>query len=644
MRYLRFLLPALFLAGLSVSCDVSTDIDIHKEAVLYADYVGGKATKTAFGRTTTSQSYSEIYWVEGDAINLFYLGANSSVECARYAAESAGASSAFKPVDPSSPVDVIQASQQFIGLYPYNADASATFSPKSVTTSIPSTQEAVGNGFDPKALLAVGYSTTLANMSFYNICGGICFTLQNPGNYSAIKFSGKGSESVAGKVAVDISSPSEPHASAVPGESSAVVTLTPPDGGSFESGKEYYIPIIPGDFPNGFTMTFEEKGGNSFNCECNASVTFRRGAFARVNEIDNPEKLGKIRDGQLLSTDTATANCYVVSAPGTYIFPLVKGINPASTLADVTSVEVLWETDNTATAPSVGSIVSKVSINRGSVYFDVPSPIHDGNALIAAKSGNEILWSWHIWVCSGYDPDASSQKLYSKPKKMLDRNLGALSASYTSALANGLFYQWGRKDPFPGAVESYLSDDKTGTFFATTAGDIPMVSTPSNMTVQYAVQNPTTYFTTAQAWIYDNTLWGESKTDYDPCPIGWKVPRAYSYSVGQGHNYTEETWSLPDSDVNKVIRTPAATYPYYGLLYPLDGGGYSWYPNTGYITLEGKIVMVGQYACYWSYSPFGGNSYVLELSQTMSGTLTWSPYQYGKFRSEGHAIRCIEDN
>ena len=643
MRYLSIFLPALLFVGFFVSCNVTASVDIFDEAVLHATYVGGKATKTTFGRTTTAQTYSEIYWEKGDAINLFYLDGNSAVACAQYEAEQAGISSDFAPAQGGDPVDpaVVKASTQFIGFYPYNADATADFSNSTITTSIPSDQQAIDDLFDPKALLAVGSSASLDNMSFYNICGGICFTLENPGDYSAIKFSGKKSESVAGTISVSVDSPSEPSAVAT-GDPVTTVTLTPSD--QFNSGKVYYISILPGFFSEGFTMTFVKKDQSSFDCTCSASVTFRRGVFGRVDNVDNPAKLASIRDGQWLSTDTATANCYVVSAPGTYIFPLVRGINPASTLADVTSVEVLWETDNTATAPAVGSIISKVSINRGAVYFDIPNPIHNGNALIAAKSGNEILWSWHIWVCEGYDPGASSQRLYSKPNKMLDRNLGALSASYSSLLTNGLFYQWGRKDPFPGAVEKQIPDGNNGSFFATTAGAFPLLDTPSDVTVEFAVQHPTTYFTKTQAWLYDNTLWEDTKTDYDPCPIGWKVPRAFSYTAESGHAYSEEAWSLPDSDLSKVIRTPAGNVPYYGLLFPLAGGGeYSWYPNTGYISLSGELLMVGYYSCYWSSTPFGGHSYALELYQNMDGSLDWSPFQYGKFRNEGHAVRCIQD-
>lgn len=657
MRNFVFVILAISVFYCLPSCsEYGTIDDMHCDAVLHATYAGGKATKTAFGQSTTMRDYSEIKWKQGDPINLFYVKDGNPVS-ACYSARKSGPSSEFDPVTTDSPVNVedVAASSRYIGLYPFDVTAEASFVNSSVITTIPDEQTAFANTFDPKALLAVGVSQSLDGMNFYNICGGLCFTLQNPGNYSTIEFSGNGTP-VAGIVSIDLSTPSQPNVSPVANESKETIILTP-DGGSFPLNTEtsifeYFISVLPGDYPDGFKMTFKCKDGSSFDCECTASVTFRRGAFARVNDVDNPQKLAAIRDGVLLSTESETANCYVVTEPGTFIFPLVKGIHPSAALENVASVQVLWETDNSANAPAPGSIISRVSISRNSVYFDVPGPeLHSGNALIAAKdSQGDILWSWHIWVSSeGF----STERLEGKTLYMLDRNLGALSSSYTSpngavdhSLANGLFYQWGRKDPFPGAVESYLPDTEKGTFFATTAGAFPTYkSLASDKTVSeildFSVKNPTTYFVNDETWVYDNTLWGDEKTDYDPCPIGWKVPCGYSYTAAYGHDYSKEAWAMDNS---KGVRTPTVNFPYYGLLLPLDDGvNKAWYPNNGYVTMSAELVMVGQYSCYWSCSPSGMYAYTLELSQNMSGTLTWSPYQWGKARTEGHSIRCIQD-
>ena len=279
------------------------------------------------------------------------------------------------------------------------------------------------------------------------------------------------------------------------------------------------------------------------------------------------------------------------------------------------------------------------------VYFKVPDPVRNGNALIAAKSADgTILWSWHIWICRGYDPEGSSHRLDGKTKPMMDRNLGALAASPSDPLSNGLFYQWGRKDPFPGALERYVEASTGGTLFKTTGGNFQTRAAEVSVNVAYAIAHPTEYITSTDGhWLTleDNTLWNNVKNDYDPCPIGWKVPSCYSYSLVGEHDSAAEAWSnVP------YVRYQSAAYGY-GAYFTLAGGGQSWYPNTGYLSIGGQLLMVGQYSIYWSCNPSGSNAYGLEMTQnTQGGVMNYSldPYKSGKVRGEGHAVRCIKDN
>ena len=54
-----------------------------------------------------------------------------------------------------------------------------------------------------------------------------------------------------------------------------------------------------------------------------------------------------------------TANCYIVSAPGTYSFKAVKG--NSNVAASAAKAEVLWESFGTAEVPEEGAIISEVS-------------------------------------------------------------------------------------------------------------------------------------------------------------------------------------------------------------------------------------------------------------------------------------------
>ena len=122
---------------------------------------------------------------------------------------------------------------------------------------------------------------------------------------------------------------------------------------------------------------------------------------------------------------------------------------------------------------------------------------------------------------------------------MMDRNLGATSATPGDVGALGLLYQWGRKDPFLGSssISSDIEAKSTGTWPSAVSSD------SSNGTIAYATANPTTFITRNNSnydWYYtgsgtnDNTRWTTSaatKSIYDPCPAGWRVPDGGSNGV-----------------------------------------------------------------------------------------------------------------
>lgn len=87
--------------------------------------------------------------------------------------------------------------------------------------------------------------------------------------------------------------------------------------------------------------------------------------------------------------------------------------------------------------------------------------IDEGNALVGVRrpgKPNEFLWSWHIWIVRDYPWLPVSGH---SPGIFMNRNLGAkvagggLQPGKTHLFYTGLFYQFGRKDPF-------YADDFTG--------------------------------------------------------------------------------------------------------------------------------------------------------------------------------------
>ena len=122
-------------------------------------------------------------------------------------------------------------------------------------------------------------------------------------------------------------------------------------------------------------------------------------------------------------------------------------------------IACLWSTiDHTGKGP--GLTFKKVQIdgfgqrNFMSVAVNPNSDDIGSAVLVVKRPGNdgEILWSWHIWVVDNYPWEPLRSGLAS-PLPFMNRNLGARyqradrDPSYDPNQA-GMYYQFGRKDPF----------------------------------------------------------------------------------------------------------------------------------------------------------------------------------------------------
>lgn len=273
----------------------------------------------------------------------------------------------------------------------------------------------------------------------------------------------------------------------------------------------------------------------------------------------------------ILENLTVSSNCHLVS-PGAFIkFAAVKG-NSTESVGTVGSVELLWE-------DAVGLVDSVFTLSNTELYVNVNKELA-GNALVCAKDAEgTILWSWHIWV-SAEDATANSMEYTYTPAEgesqtfyFMDRNLGALTSELGSADVNGCFYQWGRKDPFPGPTyeRTYKTIyDAKGEVVAITSATPQVVNN-----IETAIKNPLTYYlhtSTNQgnySWITNsalsvpaedvNDLWGgvtKAKTIYDPCPAGYRVPQLAAWQFLSDNNVTK---THVDIDGNDVATTAAHT-------------------------------------------------------------------------------------
>ena len=348
-------------------------------------------------------------------------------------------------------------------------------------------------------------------------------------------------------------------------------------------------------------------------------------------------------DGTTSDTDgfrnlsaTGTANCYIVSSAGRYKFRPTMG--NSDEIPDIHSVEVLWETFGTDEIPEVGALIPYAEYRDFDTdgYFDVYFNATDrkGNAVIAAKDASgTILWSWHIWLT-----DQPVECVYANNAgTMMDRNLGATSATPGDVGALGLLYQWGRKDPFLGSSSISRSVEAESTI----SWPLAVESDASNGTISYATQHPTSFITRNSSnrdWYYtggsntDNTRWQSIKTINDPCPAGWRVPDGSSDGVWAKAGFPSGTviYSFNSSDSGMTFGA--------GICSPA-----TWYPAAGYRCEDngGDIRYTGSHGNYWSVSPYGGDMVgISALYFDQGGTVFTSHYSPS---ASGLSVRCMKE-
>ena len=359
------------------------------------------------------------------------------------------------------------------------------------------------------------------------------------------------------------------------------------------------------------------------------------------------------------------ANCYIVRKPAlSYTFDAMH--RPDGEPLDTKRVGLLWQSNP--------GVVKNVNLADGKAIFYVDmtanngTALEDTNAVIAAyNAGGEIVWSWHLWITDSDYIDRIDSAI--NGSSFMHLNLGAFTNSNGSTDKTeihdsyGMYYQWGRKDPFP---RPYYHDasggdnesryDSQGIYIAEKYYE----RTAERGTVEYTIKHPMEFIFNSQNSEYngdsgngvgdwlttsDNTLWGEeSKSVYDPCPYGWRVPTSLDYQIFALND--DKTTNLP-------YETALAQF---GWLLS-DGATYVFYPACGrrrYIdgmveNMNHSDDMITQprpwEGHYWTASATDeglAKSLYFDLKTPSRAETPVS--QVARFRANGMQIRCVEDS
>ena len=421
---------------------------------------------------------------------------------------------------------------------------------------------------------------------------------------------------------------------------------------TFQKGQEYtYTLTILGKQITGSLSVSE------FSSEGDEPISFKD-YFDYLADLKTRAYLGSSGAPHDLSYDyngqMNTANCYVVTHPGYYKFPLVygnaikngatndiaygvkdgtrisstfvnhldrpiedpyiyKNLNNNNVELEAHSAALVWQ--------DAESLISYIGLSNDNHYiqFEITKTnIQQGNAVIAVKDGSGyIMWSWHIWVTN---KNVYETYTYGDYKFMPI----ALGQRETNEGTTCTFYQWGRKDPFRGATTNGQTTDIM----------------PSQTSYYSSIQNPGKFIKGTDSspyyfnwfsknlldlwnvgnFVTDKTTRTSKKSIYDPSPVGFKVPPPAAF-------YAEMLVRKSSNDFTE------------GYKGTVDGDFWRAFGYLGWDT--GSSAKVGEYGRYWSCGPYENTSYLdgLDLYFT-SGSV--KP-QNDNLRSYGITVRPVSE-
>lgn len=372
-----------------------------------------------------------------------------------------------------------------------------------------------------------------------------------------------------------------------------------------------------------------------------------------------------------------------------------------------------------------------LSADGHSLTFEVPqASIKQGNAVVAVRAKSRelsydgelhpIMWSWHIWV-TDYVPGLEPTKVdYTSEKTPRDKvvtnqmggqytfmgaTLGWCDAgrtSYsgrsvkvrftqtgtgvtqvmtvkqlehiiTSGSSNYTFYQWGRKDPMPGAVmqgskvvqktlsgeSSYVPWKRDGKANIGKATALPHIFwRASDLCSEWLAGSGCNLWSTNRAT--DSTDDQEVvKTVYDPSPVGYHVPPLAAF---QGFTLEGKKGTYRDfgKNLNSPMKDYKAVESNYGWVFycnKMNGkgnfdpsGGTLYFPLASYISTEGTYgSIVYRYGTGAAYYTALSARFTLGTGPTCNGayaTIMWNNAVDAEryiFRAAGYPVRPVRE-
>ena len=542
-----------------------------------------------------------------------------------------------------------------------------------------------GNGSNLKYMPMWAKESEEGVFAFQNLCGAVMFrfndyqemrdmkivsvTISSKENYiagNAVLNPEDGTFAMSG----EIDAQKEISISYETGLAAQSTMVTPSVG---QVGKLGYIVALPvGEYaPNDLTVTIKDSYGRTYSRTVTSKLVITPGVAREFPTLSFTFAYGEansvvVEPGKSVTFDAALRYSF---AQDFLVKNMSKVINEDGSdfVEEGLAVDALWEIAEAGTALTTGAVIEKPVLNGNQIT--VTAKEGRGNALVVLKdAAGTILWSWHIWVVDGLADLTFAD--CARGTTIHNMNLGAtqnsLYHSETSLITNqdamGLYYQYGRKDPF--VMPKSLSR-KTSSPFLTGKDLTSRVErdeeTKLNGRVDWTIKNPDARIlrsASTQAvrsaigfsnWTYAaddlRKYWHSTeKTIYDPCPKGYKVP---DYAAFEEFD-SDKAPAVHVSNVGYLFGT-SSTVTLSADSY--DPSTMAYFPNSGFLlqgTMEGKTHtyatnhMYTYRAFYWTTTPTSSYIRVFPGGATGCHVTTDGGKVFEASMGSANNIRCLK--
>ena len=279
MKKNAFLFAALA-AVLTCSCNVEQPVDVLPDedgeiTVLAAGFAGAD-TKTV------RQSDGKVFWSPNDEISVMRNSTSSANKKFVASNTEPAAETYFTGIMPAG-------TGAYWAVYPYNANNSIQNG--YFVTSVPAKQEAVAGSFANNVFVSAAYEKNATKtLTFHHQCGGVKFTVTQPGIKSAVVVPADESVSLAGLVGLYAATTgSAPYirATGSPEDMSNTVELVAPEGETLEVGEAYHIVTIPATLKGGFSLMLQKEDGTVCFRKVSKDVKIEAGHFLTLMDVDD---------------------------------------------------------------------------------------------------------------------------------------------------------------------------------------------------------------------------------------------------------------------------------------------------------------------------------------------------------------------